>query len=116
MSIDVANADAEQTASLNQTESLLIARHDRFGQVLKVGQDRPALAKITHRQFANHKRMDQHLTGIERGRQRINIAINMLRPNGRIDQNHETSGRRRRPALKPGWLPPRRASLRAASR
>ncbi len=116
MSVDVANTNSEQSTSLNQIEGLLIARYNHLGQILKVGKDGPALAKITHRQFANHKRMDQHLFGIERGRQRTDMAINVLRPDGRIDQNHEVVDRRRRPALKPGWLPPRRASRRAASR
>ena len=32
-----------------------------------------------------------------------------MRPDRGVDQNHEAAGRRRRPALNPGWLPPNSA-------
>jgi hypothetical protein len=116
MRVHVADPTAKQSVSLDEFHHLVMCRNHRLRQKPKVAQDCVAMAKISQCELANHKRMDQHLASFEQGRQSGKVAANVLRPHRGIDQDHLDCGRRRRPAVKPGWLPPKRANRRAASR
>src|SRR4029079_15100036 len=99
----------------DQMQNLVMAGDGRFRHVAEVPQKslaRPSLAKC---KCAQYKVMQQHPPRAEQSAKMLVGAPNVLDPNRCVDQNHPILERRRGAAFAPGPLPPRRASLRAAS-
>ena len=116
MSIHVTDPAAKQPVSFDKLQDFFMRSEARLRHEPKICQDDISIPKISQCEFANDKGVRQNLARFEQCRQGSNFAANVLRPNRGVDQDHLDFSRRRRPATKPGWLPPKRANRRAASR
>jgi predicted nucleic acid-binding protein len=114
--IDIADAAPEQRMTIDQAEHFLVLGNDRLRQVAQVAEKGIPRSQIAEREFADHKRVSEDLASVEERRELLIACVQMLDPDRCIDQDHSGFGRRRGIGLRSGWLPPRRASRRAASR
>ncbi len=119
MRIDKPDSPPKQQSLFNKTQHLTLRRYLHSRQFMQIAKHQRSPLQIPHRQFANDKRVHQHPSFPEQFMEQIIRMVNVIRPNHGIDQHQiagaHFAGRRRRPATNPGWLPPRRASLSAAS-
>jgi hypothetical protein len=116
MSVNVADAMAEQPAPVDEMQNLGVGRDRGARKERERPQDNIALAEIAERDLADDKWMDQNLASAEQLSQRLVARSQVIDPDRRIDQSHNAFVRRRRGALRSGSLPPRTAMRRALSR
>lgn len=79
----------------NETKHFFRAGDTGLGQVLESIEDRGALLQSDQCQFAQNKRMRQHLSALEQTGQFTADALQMLYPHRGVHQNHADSALRR---------------------
>jgi hypothetical protein len=114
--IDIPDAASEKRVTIDQTKHLLVRGHDRLRQILQMTQKSGAPLQIAERKLAHNEGVPEDFTPVEPRSEPLIADPQMLDPDGRIDEDHPRFVRRRGIAVRPGSLPPRRASRRAASR
>jgi hypothetical protein len=115
MCVDISITHAKQPLLFDEVKDLFVTGYVRQRQSHQIGQ-RTTLAQLSQEEFTNHVRMDKHQLVFQQRCQPFVAASEMVDPNRRINQDHAGSVHRRRTALRPGSVPPRRASRLAASR
>jgi hypothetical protein len=103
-------------APSNQTKHLLVRGHDRLRQIPQITQKSAPPLQMAERKLAHHEGVREDFAPVQPRREPLIAGPQMLDPVGRIDEDHPRFVRRRGIAVRPGSLPPRRASRRAASR
>src|SRR5438270_5024212 len=116
MRVDVADTPPIQAFVFDEPEYLAIGGNRSLRQSLQRAEDQIPLPQIAERQFAQNKRMPENLILGEQGTQPLVGRSQMIDPDRCVDQAHLAFARRRGTGLRRGSVPPRRASLRAASR
>src|SRR6185437_8711527 len=123
MRIDPANTTAGQRMALHEHQCFAVRGHGRRRQHLHRAKNPCALAQVSTGKFTDHERVAQHESNLQYVREQRITAPKMIDPDRGVDEDHfaarrwrENALRRRRGARAWASLPPRRASLRAASR
>ena len=123
MRIDPANAAAGQRMALYEYQCFAVRGHGRGRQYLHRAKNLRALSQVSAGKFTDHERVAQHESSLQHVRERGIAAPKMIDPDRGVDQDHFAARRWREGALRRlrgaracASLPPRRASLRAASR
>jgi hypothetical protein len=111
MRVDIANTGAAQVSVLYQREHLHRTRNHGLREAVETREKKFEILHLAQRNFADHKRMDQHHLAFEMPHEVVIGAPDMIDPNGAIDQQHQSfvnlGGRRRGGAFARGSLPPR---------
>jgi hypothetical protein len=117
MRINPPDPPAVQPLPLDNAQNFLVLCGLRFGQRLKERQDLLPIAQSSARQLTYDERMGEHVSVRQ---ERLQLAVSyaqVVDPDGGIDEDHTAwPGRRRRPALNRGSVPPSFANRRALSR
>jgi hypothetical protein len=100
----------------DEMQYLLVRGDDGLWHALQSVRDMTAWFQMAQRKFTNYKGMYQDLTSIKQLSESGVAPAQMIDPNRGVDQNHLGGARRRLGATNRGWLPPKRAMRRAASR
>jgi hypothetical protein len=116
MRIDIADTGPEEPMPVDEKQHFLGRSELGLWQVVKVAEDETARLKMTERKFTNHERMRQYLPSFEQLRESMIASSKVIYPDRSIGQDHFRGIRRRGGAFNRGWLPPRLAKRRAASR
>src|SRR5260221_11783319 len=114
MDVDVSEPLAHQLVTFDEVEGLLISGHGTGRQHREQVEDFAPLCQLTASELTDHKRMDQDLAAVECLHEGWIRLVEVVDPDGRVDEDHE--GRRLRGAFASRSLPPSRASLLALSR
>ncbi len=96
MRVHVAHAQSEQMFLLDESQDLVIVRHDNPIQLLQKPQHDGARLQIADRQFADNEGMCRNLFSNEQISQYVIVPAQMVDPHRGVHQYHATFDRRRR--------------------
>jgi hypothetical protein len=90
MRVDIANTGAAQVSVLYQREHLHRTRNHGLREAVETREKKFEILHLAQRNFADHKRMDQHHLAFEMPHEVVIGAPDMIDPNGAIDQQHQS--------------------------
>lgn len=114
MSVDQADAGAEQAVALDHPKDLLVGRRDRPRKPAEVAKDARAVAKAAERDLAQDVRVHQNRSRCDQSGQPLVAAAEMVNPDYGVGEDQ--SSRRCGGVTSLGPQPLTRASRSAASR
>jgi hypothetical protein len=116
MSVDISDPAPKQRTTLDELNDLRICRDTGMWQVRERLQHDFALTQVAQSKFADDEGVRQNHPSVQQRDECFVARPEMVDPDGCIGQDQGALDRRRGGAFKPGWLPPKRANLRALSR
>ena len=93
MDIDIAEANPDQPANLNEMQDLFMADDRRLREGLQEPQNFSSVSQVSAGQFADDMGMAEHDPFVEERGEPFAPMPEVLNPNGGIDQDHRLTWR-----------------------
>jgi hypothetical protein len=106
MGVDIPDAETERGVSVNEMQNLVICSDGDLRQVRQGAENESTPPQILQCNFTDHEGMRQNPAFIEKIGEGPVAEVQMIDPNGSIDQDHALFDRHRGAGATSGSLPP----------